>query len=151
MYSASESKYFHLQLCRPVTLQAERRQHSPPLSTCQMRKFRGDLVAASFCSLQRQGMNKWKKGLQSTHHEKLTTARENNFYFGPLEYSLRSDAKLLSSSSRVRNRMPIYQPWCHGTITRSQAEDLLSKAARDGSFLIRASESIKGAYALCVL
>uniref|UniRef100_G3NI52 phosphatidylinositol-3,4,5-trisphosphate 5-phosphatase n=1 Tax=Gasterosteus aculeatus aculeatus TaxID=481459 RepID=G3NI52_GASAC len=47
--------------------------------------------------------------------------------------------------------MPIYQPWCHGTITRSQAEDLLSKAARDGSFLIRASESIKGAYALCVL
>ncbi|KAL6108524.1 inpp5d [Pungitius sinensis] len=47
--------------------------------------------------------------------------------------------------------MPSYQPWCHGTITRSQAEDLLSKAARDGSFLIRASESIKGAYALCVL
>ncbi|XP_032382090.1 phosphatidylinositol 3,4,5-trisphosphate 5-phosphatase 1 isoform X1 [Etheostoma spectabile] len=47
--------------------------------------------------------------------------------------------------------MPSYQPWCHGTITRSQAEALLSKAARDGSFLIRASESIQGAYALCVL
>uniref|UniRef100_A0A8C9Y0V2 phosphatidylinositol-3,4,5-trisphosphate 5-phosphatase n=1 Tax=Sander lucioperca TaxID=283035 RepID=A0A8C9Y0V2_SANLU len=47
--------------------------------------------------------------------------------------------------------MPSYQPWCHGTITRSKAEDLLSKAARDGSFLIRASESIQGAYALCVL
>ncbi|XP_036970931.1 phosphatidylinositol 3,4,5-trisphosphate 5-phosphatase 1 [Acanthopagrus latus] len=47
--------------------------------------------------------------------------------------------------------MPGYQPWCHGNITRSKAEDLLSKAARDGSFLIRASESIQGAYALCVL
>ncbi|XP_069006964.1 phosphatidylinositol 3,4,5-trisphosphate 5-phosphatase 1 [Embiotoca jacksoni] len=42
-------------------------------------------------------------------------------------------------------------PWYHGNITRSKAEDLLSKAARDGSFLIRASESILGAYALCVL
>uniref|UniRef100_A0A667ZLM9 Inositol polyphosphate-5-phosphatase D n=1 Tax=Myripristis murdjan TaxID=586833 RepID=A0A667ZLM9_9TELE len=47
--------------------------------------------------------------------------------------------------------MPIYQPWYHGNITRSKAEDLLSKAARDGSFLLRGSESIQGAYALCVL
>ncbi|KAM3838183.1 phosphatidylinositol 3,4,5-trisphosphate 5-phosphatase 1-like [Diretmus argenteus] len=47
--------------------------------------------------------------------------------------------------------MTSYQPWYHGNITRSKAEDLLSKAARDGSFLLRGSESIQGAYALCVL
>ncbi|XP_056607110.1 phosphatidylinositol 3,4,5-trisphosphate 5-phosphatase 1 [Triplophysa dalaica] len=43
------------------------------------------------------------------------------------------------------------QPWYHGNITRSTAEDLLSKGAKDGSFLLRDSESIQGAYALCVL
>ncbi|XP_061636115.1 phosphatidylinositol 3,4,5-trisphosphate 5-phosphatase 1 [Phyllopteryx taeniolatus] len=47
--------------------------------------------------------------------------------------------------------MQSYQAWCHGNITRSKTEDLLSKAARDGSFLIRDSESITGAFALCVL
>ncbi|KFP92702.1 Phosphatidylinositol 3,4,5-trisphosphate 5-phosphatase 1, partial [Apaloderma vittatum] len=39
----------------------------------------------------------------------------------------------------------------HGNITRSRAEDLLSKVGKDGSFLVRASESIASAYALCVL
>uniref|UniRef100_A0A674I2H5 phosphatidylinositol-3,4,5-trisphosphate 5-phosphatase n=1 Tax=Terrapene triunguis TaxID=2587831 RepID=A0A674I2H5_9SAUR len=43
------------------------------------------------------------------------------------------------------------QCWYHGNITRSKAEDLLSKVGKDGSFLVRASESVSSAYALCVL
>lgn len=39
----------------------------------------------------------------------------------------------------------------HGNITRSKAEELLSRTGKDGSFLVRASESISRAYALCVL
>ncbi|XP_041506718.1 phosphatidylinositol 3,4,5-trisphosphate 5-phosphatase 1 [Microtus oregoni] len=48
--------------------------------------------------------------------------------------------------------MPAMGPgWNHGNITRSKAEELLSRAGKDGSFLVRASESIPRAYALCVL
>uniref|UniRef100_A0A8C5LD92 phosphatidylinositol-3,4,5-trisphosphate 5-phosphatase n=1 Tax=Jaculus jaculus TaxID=51337 RepID=A0A8C5LD92_JACJA len=41
--------------------------------------------------------------------------------------------------------------WNHGNITRSKAEELLSRTGKDGSFLVRASESIPRAHALCVL
>ncbi|XP_061153063.1 phosphatidylinositol 3,4,5-trisphosphate 5-phosphatase 1 [Syngnathus typhle] len=57
----------------------------------------------------------------------------------------------LDSKEARAVRMHNQHAWCHGYITRSKTEDLLSKAAKDGSFLIRDSESIQGAFALCVL
>ncbi|XP_067898054.1 phosphatidylinositol 3,4,5-trisphosphate 5-phosphatase 1 isoform X2 [Heterodontus francisci] len=42
-------------------------------------------------------------------------------------------------------------PWYHEDISRPMAETLLAKAALDGSFLVRHSESFEGALALCLL
>ncbi|NXL44710.1 SH21B protein, partial [Podilymbus podiceps] len=39
----------------------------------------------------------------------------------------------------------------HGKITRRTCEELLSKNGKNGSYLIRESESVEGALCLCVL
>ncbi|XP_074938062.1 SH2 domain-containing protein 1B [Phalacrocorax aristotelis] len=41
-------------------------------------------------------------------------------------------------------------PFFHGKITRRTCEELLSKNKRNGSYLIRESESVEGALCLCV-
>ncbi|XP_067889320.1 SH2 domain-containing protein 1A-like [Heterodontus francisci] len=44
-------------------------------------------------------------------------------------------------------RLPVY----HGRISRAETEDLLASSGKDGSYLIRDSETIPGSYCLCVL
>lgn len=41
--------------------------------------------------------------------------------------------------------------WYHRDISRVHAEELLAHAGKDGSYLLRDSESVPGAYALCLL
>lgn len=43
------------------------------------------------------------------------------------------------------------EKWFHGHMSRQKAEELLQNAGIDGSFVVRSSESIAGAYALSVL
>ncbi|XP_055492435.1 SH2 domain-containing protein 1A-like [Leucoraja erinacea] len=44
-------------------------------------------------------------------------------------------------------RFPVY----HGRITRAETEDRLASMGNDGSYLLRDSETVPGAYCLCVL
>ncbi|XP_020369206.1 SH2 domain-containing protein 1A-like isoform X2 [Rhincodon typus] len=44
-------------------------------------------------------------------------------------------------------RLPFY----HGKINKGQTEDLLASSGKNGSYLIRDSETVPGSYCLCVL
>ena len=43
------------------------------------------------------------------------------------------------------------EKWFHASISRQKAEELLLNVGIDGSFVVRSSESIPGAFALSVL
>ena len=43
------------------------------------------------------------------------------------------------------------KPWFLGRVNRQNAEDILKAAGTNGSFFVRSSENMSGAYALSVL
>ncbi|XP_072180277.1 phosphatidylinositol 3,4,5-trisphosphate 5-phosphatase 1-like [Diadema setosum] len=47
--------------------------------------------------------------------------------------------------------MATHFPWYHGSISRLKTEQLLHQSGKDGSFVVRDSENIRGAYVLSVL
>ncbi|XP_009093718.4 SH2 domain-containing protein 1B isoform X2 [Serinus canaria] len=67
-----------------------------------------------------------------------------------------SHARLLTCSRiALKGNIPCFIwsmefPFFHGKITRRTCEELLSKKKKNGSYLIRESESVEGALCLCV-
>ena len=54
-------------------------------------------------------------------------------------------------TERCENDIRMSFPWHFGNISRLRAEELLLNAKKNGSFLIRDSESIPNAHVLCLL
>jgi hypothetical protein len=42
----------------------------------------------------------------------------------------------------------IFQPWFHGSWSRQQAEDVLSRVNTDGAFLVRVGERVPNSFAI---
>nr|XP_030142180.3 SH2 domain-containing protein 1B [Taeniopygia guttata] len=66
------------------------------------------------------------------------------------------DSLLTFSRVALKGKIPCFLwsmefPFFHGKITKKTCEELLSKKKKNGSYLIRESESVEGALCLCVL